>query len=98
MVLDKIRDLIADKEPTPNKYTIAMGELIRKAREDAAMSQKELAERIYRRQATLSDLENGKSEVGTVTLVLLAAALDKPITYFFPPFVYQELNQKISLH
>ena len=92
MVLDKIRDLIADKEPTPNKYTTAMGELIRKAREDAAMSQKELAERIYRRQATLSDLENGKSEVGTVTLVLLAAALDKPITYFFPPFVYQELK------
>jgi transcriptional regulator with XRE-family HTH domain len=92
MVLEKIRELIADKKPTPNKFTISMGELIRKAREEANLSQKELSDKIYRRQATLSDLENGKSEVGTVTLILLSAALNKPITYFFPPFVYQELK------
>ena len=81
MAFATTRDLIADKELTPNKYTIARGELTRIARYDAGMSQKELADRIYRRQATLSDLENGKSEVGTVTLVLLAASLYKPITY-----------------
>jgi transcriptional regulator with XRE-family HTH domain len=79
MTLEKIRDLIAGKDPAPNKFTVALGELIRKARENDGMSQKELADRIYRRQATLSDLEIGKSEVGTVTLVLLAAALEKPI-------------------
>jgi transcriptional regulator with XRE-family HTH domain len=92
MVFETIRNLVSDKEPTPNKFTISMGKLIRIAREDANLSQKELADKIYRRQATLSDLETGKSEVGTVTLILLSAALNKPITYFFPPFVYQELK------
>ncbi len=92
MVLETIRNLIADKEPTPNKYTIAIGELIRKAREEANLSQAELARTIYRRQATLSDMENGKVEVSSGTLALLAAALEKPITYFYPPFLYQELK------
>ena len=92
MVLDSIRNLIADKDPTPNKFTIAMGELIRKAREEAGMSQAELAQMIYRRQATLSDIENGKTEANTSTLILLAAALDKPPSYFYPPFVYREMK------
>lgn len=92
MVLDTIAQLVADRKPTPNKFTIAMGELIRKSREEANLSQKELAEKIYRRQATLSDMETGKTEVSSGTLALLAAALNKPITYFYPTFVYKELN------
>jgi transcriptional regulator with XRE-family HTH domain len=92
MVIETIRNLIADKEPTPNKFTITMGELIRKAREESGMSQSELARLIYRRQATLSDMENGKVELSSGTLALLAATLDKPITYFYPPFLYQELK------
>lgn len=44
MVLETIRNLIADKEPMPNKFTIGMGELIRKAREEAGLNQAELAE------------------------------------------------------
>ena len=92
MVLDIIRNLIADKEPTPNKFTIAMGELIRKAREEASLTQSELAKNMNRRQATLSDIENGKVEVSSGTLALLSAMLEKPITYFFPPFLYRELK------
>lgn len=92
MVIETIRNLVSDKEPTPNKFTIAMGELIRKAREEADLSQSDLARKIYRRQATLSDIENGKVEVSSGTLALLAAVLDKPITYFYPPFLYQELK------
>lgn len=91
MVLDKIFDLLADKEPAPNKFTIQMGELIRAAREEEDLSQAELARKIYRRQATISSLENGKSEVGSVTLTLLAAALNKPITYFFPDWTLRRL-------
>jgi len=68
----------------PNKFTLKMGELIRKAREEAGFSQRELAERIYRRQAALSDMENGKMEPNASTLVYLAFNLKKPITYFFP--------------
>lgn len=92
MVIDSIRNLIADKEPTPNKFTVSMGELIRKAREEAGLSQAELAQKIYRRRATISDMENGKVEVSSGTLALLSAALGKPITYFYPPFLYQELQ------
>ncbi len=94
MVLDAIRNLVADKEPTPNKFTVAMGELVRQAREDAGLSQAELAEKIYRRRATVSDIENGKVEINSTTLVLLAAALQKPITYFFPSNLYNNLKQE----
>jgi transcriptional regulator with XRE-family HTH domain len=92
MVLDSIRNLIADKEPTPNKFTKAMGELIRKARDEAGLSQAELAQKIYRRRATVSDMENGKVEVSSTVLPLLAAALDKPLTYFYPPQLFRELK------
>jgi transcriptional regulator with XRE-family HTH domain len=69
-----------------------MGELIRKAREESGVSQADLVENIYRRRATLSDMENGKAEVSSGTLALLAAALSKPITYFYPQFLYKELE------
>lgn len=60
-----------------------MGELIRKAREEAGFSQRELAERIYRCQAALSDMENGKMEPNASTLTLLSHYLNMSITYFF---------------
>ena len=68
----------------PNKFTLKMGELIRKAREESGFSQRELAERIYRRQAALSDMENGKMEPNASTLIYLAFNLNKPISFFFP--------------
>ena len=57
---------------TPNEFTIGMGKLIKKAREESKISQAELAKNINRRPATISDIENGKSEIGILTLVLLA--------------------------
>lgn len=80
-----LRELISrNKQPLPNKFTKAMGELIRKAREEAGISQSELAEKTCRRQASISDLENGKMEANVTTLVLLSVVLNKPLTYFFP--------------
>ena len=93
MVLDALSKLINDKEPNPNKFTIAMGELIKKAREDAGLSQEQLANMIYRRRATVSDMENGKVEVAAGTLALLAAALDKPITYFYPRWMKRDIQE-----
>jgi transcriptional regulator with XRE-family HTH domain len=92
MALDTIAQLVSDRDPIPNKFTIGMGELIRKAREEAGLSQKELAERINRRQTTLSDIEKGKIEVGSGLLAILANRLQKPISYFYPPFMYHALN------
>lgn len=83
----KLKDRISEKFTAgdiPNTFTIRMGELIRKAREEAGFSQRELAELIYRRQAALSDMENGKMEPNASTLVHLAFNLNKPISYFFP--------------
>lgn len=68
----------------PNKHTIAMGELIRKAREEAGLSQEELAKKTFRRRTAIYEMEKGKVEVNAWTIVYLADALKKPITYFYP--------------
>ena len=85
---------IFDKEPIPNKFTIQMGKKIRNVREEAGLSQAELAKKIFRRRATVSDIENGKSELGTITLSRLASVLEKPISYFFPEFAIHEISMR----
>lgn len=79
-----IEKLKANELKTPNEFTIEMGKFIRKAREDAGFSQAEFAKKTNRRPATISDIENGKSEIGVLTLALFAITLQKPISYFFP--------------
>ena len=76
----------------PNHFTRAMGELIHKAREEEGFSQRELAKKIYRRQAALSDMENGKMEPNASTLTFLSYHLNKPISYFFPDRYAPEKN------
>lgn len=76
-----------------NKYTLAMGELIRKAREEAGFSQEELAKRIYRRRAAVSDIENGKVEFSVWVLPSLSSALNKPISYFFPKGIIENIQE-----
>jgi transcriptional regulator with XRE-family HTH domain len=81
-------------ESRPNSFTVYMGEQIRKARLAAGFSQKELAEKIYMRRPTLSDIENGKSEANASSLSSLSYFLKKPLTYFFPPPLYEETVKK----
>ncbi|MEA3327391.1 MAG: helix-turn-helix transcriptional regulator [Chloroflexota bacterium] len=91
MVLDKILSLFPeDKGSRPNKFTLYMGDQIRNARIEAGFSQGELAEKIYMRRPTLSDIENGKSEPSASALGLLSFYLKKPLTYFFPSPLYEE--------
>lgn len=94
MAIDKFLDLLAYGEPRPNKFTIFLGEQIKKARLEAGLSQEELAKRIYKRRATVSDIETGKGEVDTNTFALLAHILNKPLGYFYPPTLYQEIKQE----
>jgi len=82
--MNRIFDLVADKQSAPNRFTIEMGNRVRAARKEARLNQEELAETVGRRQATISDIERGKKEMGLSTLVLIANALEKPVTYFFP--------------
>ena len=60
---------------------------MRAARLDAGFTQGALAKMVGRRQATISDIEHGKKEMGLSTLVLIAAALKKPVTHFFPAYL-----------
>lgn len=98
MVLDLLRDWFPETGNVPNRFTIAMGKLIREARREAQLNQKELAQLIYRRQGTLSDIENGKVRVDTETIVYLAANLNKPISYFFPESLVPRISpERISI-
>ena len=93
-LLDRLLEILRDKDPVPNKFTIGIGKLVKQAREDSGLSQVKLASMIYRRRSTISDIENGKSQVKVSTLALLASALDKPITYFLPWFIYANLKSE----
>lgn len=76
---------ISPRDSLPSAFTEALGQRIREAREERGFSQKRLADRIERRQAAISDMENGRMQPDATTLVVLAEALEKPVTYFFPP-------------
>jgi transcriptional regulator with XRE-family HTH domain len=84
MVLDALISLFSQKSPKPNKYTEALGKQIRLARDEKNLSQSDLARYAYCRRATISDIENGKTSIDAITLVLLANVLEKPISYFYP--------------
>ena len=68
----------------PNQFTLGMGSLIRKAREESGFNQRELARKIYRRQAALSEIENGLMQPDAETLLAFSYHLHKPLNYFFP--------------
>jgi transcriptional regulator with XRE-family HTH domain len=92
-----LRHLFSAKEERPNKFTRAMGQLIKDARDERDLSQTELSELVYRRQAAISEMETGKMEADASTLMLLAAALEKPLTYFFPrPWVRHVPQEDLS--
>ncbi len=76
--------LFNDNPELPNKLSVAIGKQIRSARLENNMSQEQLAKAIYKRRASLSEMENGKMEPSASTLLLLSYALNKPVGYFFP--------------
>ena len=71
-------------DPLPNPFTIGVGQLIRQARHQQGISQRKLADKIGRRQAAISMIEQGQMEIQASTLVQLAEALHQPVTYFLP--------------
>ena len=76
---------ISPRDSLPSAFTEALGQRIREAREERGFSQKRLADRIERRQAAISDMENGRMQPDATTLVVLSEVLEKPVTFFFPP-------------
>lgn len=93
-MLEKIRDFFGEPQERPNQFTLFMGDRIKAAREEAGLSHEDLAEKVYLRPAKLADIENGDSEADTGTFVLLAYHLRKPLAYFLPAFIYEEIKQE----
>ena len=84
-MLEKLFDRMSNPAGSvPNKFTFELGRRVREARLLLGISQSDLANTVYRRQATISDIENGKSEPTASTLLYLSYALRKPIGYFIP--------------
>ncbi len=48
-----------------------------------------MARQLHRRQATVSDIENGKNDIGVLTLLQFALVLETPITALFPESLLQ---------
>jgi len=91
MVLDFLRSFLPP-DNIPNRFTIAVGELIQNARNDSGLTQKDLSWRSYIPQSTLSKMENGKVEPSASEIVYLSNALSKPIEYFFPNQIIRHLK------
>lgn len=95
MVLDFLRKYLPP-DNVPNKFTIAMGNLIKSARKQLELTQKELAEKAYIPQSTISKMENGKVEPSASELIYLSNALDKPILYFFPKQIIRNFELEVD--
>lgn len=99
MIEDLLFEIFGQGKNTPNKFTVQMGDNIRKARLEAGMSQSELAKYVYVSQAAISDMENGKREVSSTELLSLSNTLYKPVAYFFPEKYLREVDiNKLSPH
>ena len=93
-----IDNLLGRGNELPNKFSLAVGKLIQTARKEAGISQGELAESSYLRQASISDIENGKREISQSELILIAFHLNKPLEYFFPiEFLHDDFNNETKL-
>jgi transcriptional regulator with XRE-family HTH domain len=93
-MLKNFLDQLKDEGPIlPNKYTTALGEKIRLARQEREMNQADLAERAYLRQSSISKIETGIRAVSAEEILYLCYALHKPILYFFPKEFRTELDK-----
>jgi len=70
------------KNSIPNSFTITLGELIRKVRLEANMTQAELAKSAYLSQTAISQIEQGKRDVSAYEILYFSVALGKPILFF----------------
>jgi len=77
-----------------NRDSIALfiGQRVRQARRENHMSQMTLSEKVGLRQATLSDIENGKTMTGIHNLMAIAEVLNRPLVHFIKPRAGSELT------
>jgi len=75
-----------------------LARMIREARKARGLTQQDLAERLGRTAAAISDLERGKVQVSAVDLKTIADFLDKPIEYFYgDDFVGKDIEDLVAI-
>ena len=74
-----------------------LGKRIKQARQEAGMSQKELARRVDRTQGVVSTVENGISTIDAPDLPRWAAALGKPVMYFYLGEGLEDAQQRAAV-
>ncbi len=89
--------LTNSNQDTPNAFTSQMGVLVQKARQEAGMSQAELANALGMPTRSLNAIENGGREVSAYELVILARVLQRPMLYFLPPAYRQAVEPSLSM-
>jgi transcriptional regulator with XRE-family HTH domain len=95
-MINFFEELRGHKDKLPNKFTIQLGELIRKARLEANITQSELADKAYFSQTAISQIEQGKRDVSAAEIIYFSSALDKPVLYFYQPYSIRD-NSNIEL-
>jgi transcriptional regulator with XRE-family HTH domain len=75
-----------------------IGKKIQKAREEAGLSQEEMASRLGYTQAAFSNYELGKRRLYLANIEQIARELDKPLSYFLEesPLTVQETRKEIK--
>lgn len=67
---------------------------LRQARENAGLSQRQLADLVNSAQGTISDLERGRIRINAADLVRFAEVLDKSVSYFYPGTEESDLTER----
>jgi len=71
-----------------------IGKKIQKARDEAGLSQEELASRLGYTQAALSNYELGKRRLYLANIEQIARELNKPLSYFLDEFAVPEYAER----
>jgi len=80
-----------------DSFSSEIGLRIRQARVDANLNQTELADKLNKKQTSISEIELGKTVITASTLLKLAIVLMKPVSYFFPQWIHSIVQpEKIS--
>ena len=74
-----------------------IGKKIQKAREEAGLSQEELASRLGYTQAALSNYELGKRRLYLANIEQIARELNKPLSYFWKNPPCQQMQRRGNL-
>jgi transcriptional regulator with XRE-family HTH domain len=69
---------------------------IKEARKQEGMTQEELAGHLHKNRVGVCDLERGRVHVSASDIALIAKALNRPVSYFFPPDFAEDQSSPLS--